>query len=162
AFAAVRDLLVRHARFGPKVRGVVQTRDKAARVAAFSVPVENGSFRLQGDGAGGVDAAQQGLFDEMTTFPLGEHDDLVDAAAFGPGRRHGTSAAERGPRHRRPGRSAMAVSAIEESVCIPAGLTDHEAFRRWARSDDFPENGRISYLDGTIRLEMMVRPGIEK
>ena len=23
------------------------------------------------------------LFDEMTTFPVGEHDDLLDAAAFG-------------------------------------------------------------------------------
>ncbi|HEY1377642.1 MAG TPA: phage terminase large subunit [Gemmataceae bacterium] len=82
-FAAVRDLLVRHARFGPKVRGVKQSRDKAARVSAFSVPVENGTFRLKGDGSGGVDAGQQALFDEMTTFPAGEHDDLVDAAAFG-------------------------------------------------------------------------------
>src|SRR5205085_6972499 len=53
AFGAVRDLLVRHARFGPKVKGVTQTRDKAARVSAFSVPVENGTFRLRGDGAGG-------------------------------------------------------------------------------------------------------------
>jgi predicted phage terminase large subunit-like protein len=83
AFAAVRDLLIRHSRFGPKIRGVVQTRDKAARVSAFSVPVENGSFRLKGDGNGGVDPAQQALFDEMTTFPAGEHDDLLDAAAFG-------------------------------------------------------------------------------
>ena len=44
----------------------------------------------------------------------------------------------------------MAVSAIEESVRIPAGLTDHEAFRRWARSDDFPENGRISLRQDEI------------
>jgi predicted phage terminase large subunit-like protein len=83
AFAAVRDLLIRHTRFGPKIKSVVQTRDKAARVSAFSLPVENGTFRLKGDGAGGVDAGQQTLFDEMTTFPAGEHDDLVDAAAFG-------------------------------------------------------------------------------
>ena len=83
AFAAVRDLLMRHARFGPKIKSVVQTKDKAARVSAFSVPVENGSFRLKGDGRGGVDPGQQALFDEMTTFPVGEHDDLVDAAAFG-------------------------------------------------------------------------------
>jgi len=83
AFAAVRDLLMRHARFGPKIKSVIQTRDKAARVNAFSVSVENGSFRLKGDGQGGVDTSQQALFDEMTTFPAGEHDDLLDAAAFG-------------------------------------------------------------------------------
>ncbi len=83
AFAAVRDLLMRHARFGPKIKSVVQTRDKAARVSAFSVSVENGSFRLKGDCRGGVDAGQQALFDEMTTFPAGEHDDLLDAAASG-------------------------------------------------------------------------------
>ena len=83
AFAAVRDLFQRHTRFGPKIKPVVQTKDKAARVSAFSVPVENGTFRLKGDGAGGVDPSQQALFDEMTTFPAGEHDDLLDAAAFG-------------------------------------------------------------------------------
>jgi phage terminase large subunit-like protein len=83
AFAAVRDLLVRHARFGAKVKGVVQSRAKAARVAAFAVAVEGGAFRLKADGAGGIDAGQRGLFEEVTTFPFGEHDDLLDAAATG-------------------------------------------------------------------------------
>jgi predicted phage terminase large subunit-like protein len=76
-------LLVRHARFGPKVRGVTQTKDKLSRASAFSVPIENGSFRLRGEGAVQVHSSQQALFDEMTTFPFGEHDDLLDAAAFG-------------------------------------------------------------------------------
>jgi predicted phage terminase large subunit-like protein len=82
AFKGVKDLLVRHAGFGPKVRGIQQTQNKSARIEAFSVSVQNGSFLLRGT-AGGVDASQQALFDEMTTFPAGEHDDLVDAAAMG-------------------------------------------------------------------------------
>ena len=50
--------------------------------AAFSVQVRNGGFRLKGIG-GLVDPTQQELMDEMTTFPVGEHDDLLDAAATG-------------------------------------------------------------------------------
>ena len=83
AFEGIRELLVRQARFGPKVKGVTQTKDKGSRVSAFSVPVENGSFRLKGLDASHVDPAQQALFDEMVTFPFGEHDDLLDAAAAG-------------------------------------------------------------------------------
>jgi predicted phage terminase large subunit-like protein len=83
AFAGVRELLVRQARFGPKVKPVVQTKDKMSRVHAFSVPVENGSFRLRGARANQVDPGQQELFDELTAFPFGEHDDLLDAAASG-------------------------------------------------------------------------------
>jgi phage terminase large subunit-like protein len=82
AFLGIKDLLVRHARFGPRVKGVWQTGDKGARVAAFSVAVENGSFRLKG-GGGAVDAGQRGLFEEMTAFPYGDRDDLLDAAATG-------------------------------------------------------------------------------
>jgi predicted phage terminase large subunit-like protein len=82
AFKGIKDLLVRHASFGPKIKGIEQTRSKSARVAGFSISVENGSFLLKGSG-GGVDPAQQPLFDEMTTFPVGEHDDLLDAAAMG-------------------------------------------------------------------------------
>ncbi|HXD87598.1 MAG TPA: hypothetical protein VN641_13965, partial [Urbifossiella sp.] len=82
AFLGIKDLLVRQARFGPRVKGIVQSTDKAARVAAFSVAVENGSFRLKGDGAN-VDAGQRPLLDEMISFPFGERDDLLDAAATG-------------------------------------------------------------------------------
>jgi predicted phage terminase large subunit-like protein len=83
AFAGMRDLLVRHAGFGPKIKGVTQSRDKASRIGAFSVLVQNGSFRIKGQPGGGADPSQQELFDEMTTFPFGEHDDLLDAAATG-------------------------------------------------------------------------------
>ena len=81
AFLGMRDLLARHARFGPKMKGVNQTADKAARIAAFSVVVEN-AFRLLGD-EHGVDASQRELFEEMIGFPFVDLDDLVDAAATG-------------------------------------------------------------------------------
>ena len=83
AFAGVRDLLQRHTRFGPKIKGVVQTRDKMSRAHALSVPVQNGAFRLQGRTPLHAHAGQQELFDELTTFPFGTHDDLLDAAATG-------------------------------------------------------------------------------
>lgn len=83
AFAGLRDLLVRQDRFGPKVKAVVQTRDKLTRAYAFSVSVQNGAFRLRGDGPDRVHPSQQSLFDEMTLFPYAEHDDLLDAAATG-------------------------------------------------------------------------------
>lgn len=82
AFAGIRDLMQRHARFGGKVQGITQSRSKDARTAAFGVPVQNGLFRLRG-GPAGVDASQRELFDEMTTFPFAAHDDLLDAAAAG-------------------------------------------------------------------------------
>ncbi|MCZ2340286.1 MAG: hypothetical protein LC104_00645 [Bacteroidales bacterium] len=82
AFAGIRDLMQRHARFGAKVQGITQSRSKEARAAAFGVPVQNGRFRLRG-GLTGVDARQRELFDEMTTFPFSTHDDLLDAAATG-------------------------------------------------------------------------------
>ena len=83
AFAGVRDLLQRHSRFGLKIQGVVQTRDKRSRAHALSVPVPNGAFRLQGRTPMQPHAGQQELFDELTTFPFGAHDDLLEAAATG-------------------------------------------------------------------------------
>src|SRR5262249_21031198 len=82
AFKGVKDLLARHTPFGGKLAEIVQTTDKMTRIQTFSIWVQKGAFRLKGEN-GVVDPAQQELFDEMTTFPVGEHDDLADAAAFG-------------------------------------------------------------------------------
>lgn len=82
AFRGLADVMTRRTSFGPRLRTVTHHRDKAARVAAFSVPVQNGLFLLRGDHRG-CDPGQRELLDEMISFPVGEHDDLLDAAAFG-------------------------------------------------------------------------------
>ena len=41
-----------------------------------------------------------------------------------------------------------------EIVRIPARVTDLDSFRRWAQSDDFPETGRICYLNGEVWVDM--------
>jgi hypothetical protein len=73
--------LVRQAHIGPKVKPVVLTRDKASRVHAFAGRVQNGAFRLRGWSETQVDPWQQELFDEDVAFPLGPHNDLLDASA---------------------------------------------------------------------------------
>jgi phage terminase large subunit-like protein len=81
AFRGIKDLFARHATFGPKLVGVVQTRSKPARFATFSVRVRAGCFCLHG--AAEPDPSQQDLWTEMTSYPFGDSDDLLDAAAFG-------------------------------------------------------------------------------
>ena len=82
AFEGIKDLFQRQTNFGSRLRSVKQHTGKASRVGVFAVPVQNGTVRLKGT-AGIVDASQQELFDEMTTFPFGSHDDLLDATATG-------------------------------------------------------------------------------
>ncbi len=54
-------------------------------MSSFSVRVQNRAFLLRGVGemGGVVDPSQQELLDEMLSFPVDQHDDLLDAAAFG-------------------------------------------------------------------------------
>lgn len=81
-FAALFDLMRFNSSFGGKLVKVDHQTSKESRVQALSVHVENARFLLEGAG-GQVSPGQHALYDEMTTFPVGEHDDLVDAAAMG-------------------------------------------------------------------------------
>src|SRR5829696_5464955 len=43
---------------------------------------------------------------------------------------------------------------VEQPFRIPATARDLEGFRRWARSDRFPERGRIDYIGGDLEVDM--------
>ena len=45
---------------------------------------------------------------------------------------------------------------IEETIEIPPGIDSLEKFRQWALSDDFPEIGRIDYIQGVIDVNGVV------
>ncbi len=42
----------------------------------------------------------------------------------------------------------------EKPFRIPAEARDFEGFRRWARSENFPERGRIDYIGGNLEVDM--------
>jgi Uma2 family endonuclease len=42
---------------------------------------------------------------------------------------------------------------LQESIHIPL-ISDLESFRRWARSDDFPEHGWYSHLNGELWVDL--------
>jgi Uma2 family endonuclease len=46
------------------------------------------------------------------------------------------------------------VILLEGGLRIPAGVQDFEEFRRWSHSDQFPEQGRIDYLQGDVEVDM--------
>ncbi|HWM94279.1 MAG TPA: Uma2 family endonuclease [Thermoanaerobaculia bacterium] len=43
---------------------------------------------------------------------------------------------------------------MEQPFRIPATARDFEGFRRWARSKQFPQYGRIDYVDGDLEVDM--------
>lgn len=47
----------------------------------------------------------------------------------------------------------MSSIVIEGRARIPDGIADLESFRRWTQSDEFPEEGRFSYLDGQLWVD---------
>lgn len=49
-------------------------------------------------------------------------------------------------------RVSMALDT--EEVRVPDWVNDLESFRRWTDDNDFPESGRISFVDGEVRVEL--------
>ena len=47
----------------------------------------------------------------------------------------------------------MSVVVIADQVRIPSWVSDLESFRRWAQSDDYPERGWVSFLNGEIWVD---------
>ena len=45
------------------------------------------------------------------------------------------------------------IVLYDDSVDIPAGISDLPGFRRWVHSDDFPDTGRICFLDGRVWVD---------
>jgi Uma2 family endonuclease len=46
------------------------------------------------------------------------------------------------------------IWARESGVRVPADVFDLPGFLRWVRSGEFPERGRISFLDGEVNVDM--------
>jgi hypothetical protein len=42
----------------------------------------------------------------------------------------------------------------EDQVVIPKGVVDLASFRQWTYQDDFPENGRIDFINGSIEIDL--------
>jgi predicted phage terminase large subunit-like protein len=57
---------------------VIRTKDKLSRASEKQSFVESGRLRLRGE-KGRVSREHAVLYEEMTTFPAGDHDDTVDA-----------------------------------------------------------------------------------
>ncbi len=49
---------------------------------------------------------------------------------------------------------SVLIHQDELHVEVPLGLRSFDEFRRWARSDEFPEHGRIDYIDGRMEVDM--------
>jgi Uma2 family endonuclease len=48
----------------------------------------------------------------------------------------------------------MPIVVPQIDATIPDGITDLDAFRRWAKSDDFPRRGRFAFLNGNVWMDL--------
>jgi Uma2 family endonuclease len=55
----------------------------------------------------------------------------------------------------------MKTIVIGEQATIPVWVHDLASFRRWTRSDEFPEQGRFAYLDGNLWVDVSMERWIQ-
>jgi len=53
----------------------------------------------------------------------------------------------------------MPIVVPQLDATIPDGITDLESFRRWARSDEFPEKGRFAFFNGNVWMDVSMEFG---
>lgn len=53
-----------------------------------------------------------------------------------------------------PNGMAFRIFNDNGGVRVPSWVVDHESYRRWAKSDDFPTRGWFSYLDGIFWADL--------
>ncbi len=49
---------------------------------------------------------------------------------------------------------AGVLSICEDRVHVPATVFDHAGFRRWVKSDEFPEGASASFIEGEVLFEV--------
>ncbi len=49
---------------------------------------------------------------------------------------------------------STAYITFEERIRVPFDAFDLEGFRRWVHSDDFPERGKVSFIDGEVVVDI--------
>src|SRR5947209_2762335 len=58
------------------------------------------------------------------------------------------------PNRTRPGWAMSTLVVDGHFVHVPGWVVDLTAFRRWFSSDEFPETGRICFLNGEVWVDM--------
>lgn len=82
---AIREAIDESPDLETRVRGeptTAKTGDKDARMALLADQFEAGYFFLRGNGPGKPHKSQEVLYQQLTQFPNGDHDDLCDALDF--------------------------------------------------------------------------------
>lgn len=48
----------------------------------------------------------------------------------------------------------MPAFEVNEVITVPEWVVDHESYRRWATSDEFPERGRFAFIAGRVWVDL--------